>query len=71
LAKGVADILAHDYWTLTGRTPAVATDPLSGERIGSFFELISDVFFALHIDASPAVYAREAEISFKEKTAHK
>ncbi|MEC5405123.1 hypothetical protein VOM14_05985 [Paraburkholderia sp. MPAMCS5] len=71
LATGVADILAHDYWTLTGKTPAVATDPFSGERVGSFFELVEDVFQALRIEASPAAYAREAEISFKERIAQK
>lgn len=71
LATGVANILAHDYRTLTGKIPAVATDPLSGERIGSFFELVQDVFHALRIEASPAAYAREAEISFKERIAQK
>lgn len=69
LATGVANILASYYFTLTGRTPAVATDPLSGKRIGPFFDLVSDVFFALQIKASAAVYAREAEISFKERIA--
>jgi hypothetical protein len=73
LASGVANILATNYAALTGKQPAVSTKNNGRQDIpyGQYFNLVTDVFSALKIDASPEAAARKAEKQFKERTTHK
>ncbi|MGF6879042.1 hypothetical protein [Paraburkholderia sp. MM5477-R1] len=69
LARGVVAILAHDYATLTGRRPTVGTrdDGHQAKPYGPFYDLVTDIFQALEIDASAESSARAAALAFKEE----
>lgn len=66
----VSSILAADYSTLTGKAPTVGTrnNGVQDVPYGPFFDLVSDVFTALGINASPEAAARSAVRRYKEKT---
>ena len=65
LAAGIANILAHDYETLTGKIPTLVTPTDTRERKHSpFITLVGDIFAALGIDAKPEGYAKEAKEKF-------
>lgn len=69
LVSGVANMIAHNYFTLTGRKPTVSTKNNGVQDIayGPFFVLVGDIFRAMKIDASPEAAAREAVKAFKER----
>ncbi|WP_086383368.1 hypothetical protein [Caballeronia sordidicola] len=68
LSLGVSSILAADYSTLTGVAPTVGTknNGIQDVPYGPFFDLVSDVFAALEIVASPEAAARAAVKRYKE-----
>lgn len=69
LVFAVSSILAADYSTLTGNAPTVATrnNGVQDVPYGPFFDLVSDVFAAIGIDASPEAAARAAVKRYKER----
>lgn len=64
LALGAARILAFDYQQLTGKAPTVNTHPDthkdSGKAYGPFLDLVTGIFDAVGIPASPEAMARKA-----------
>lgn len=62
-ARGVANILAHAFADLTGRTPTFITvsgTEKEGEIRGPFLKFVRDVFEILGIDHDPLSYASRA-----------
>ena len=56
------------FFYLKNKRPTVIYDPYEGASKGPFLELVSDLFFALNIKASPEASARKAAKSFMEET---
>lgn len=69
LARGVASILASNYATLTGKNPTVSTRSNGAQDVpyGPFFDLVTDIFKVLEINASAEAAARAAVKEFKER----
>lgn len=70
-ARMIAGYLANQFHFLTGETPTIRVHtpphPSAGKAYGPFLELITDVFSAMNIKASPETFAREAVDSFANR----
>lgn len=74
LAMGVANILANDFFALTGKRPTLVTPSISSDghkKRGAFLSLVGDVFAALNIDAKPESFAKRAIEAFAENNQDK
>lgn len=69
LAKSLGSVLAFDYHSLTGHRPIVSTrnNGVQDVPYGPFFDLVSEVFTILDVQAKPEHIAREAVKEFKER----
>ena len=70
-ADAIAHILAHNYKTLTGKTPTVATNSDTNAAYGEYLGLVEDVFKALGVDANPEGAARNAVRGKRRKSVPK
>lgn len=57
-ARAIAGVVAANYKALTGKKPTVSTDWRTGKMRGPFYELMSEIFRLLEVDASPEASIR-------------
>jgi hypothetical protein len=66
-AHDVADMAAGVFHKITGRTPAITTDPVTSKPGGDFYRLLRETFEILRIDANPEGMGNAACARFKAK----
>ncbi|OSQ46762.1 hypothetical protein [Marivita geojedonensis] len=66
-APAVTKILAKAYEEITGKRPTVSVNPIDSKAYGPFFDLVSDIFLILGVDASAESQAKAAVKEFRSE----